>query len=393
MGELTENIADVEKIMSRILKESDIKILITSLSEGMSFPNHTLGKITSYTRYSLHDYLCLKASDCFNNSWLSSQAKLAHVLDLYNRGQCIIVHNDLTNIDNMNKIAQIANELGFPFNILYLSNVESLLAVVENTVTPALTRLFESLQHLSTSDQTVMLRTSFFHVDDWVKPQMKILQDPLLSRFFSSWHYNAQRYSDWRSKVKKNTNYLHSGWSRELSAKHRLSTGVSAVGFTENITMMPGPESPTQPNFRTESWRQEKISTFDSFFEITMHQINKLFGDVDVPEFEVTEWYNPNIESAYFIHGIGKIKDKMPMYALTWNPVTNVLDRYEFALEQQGEGLGTNITKLTEELACDLGAVELVLSAITNERWKESLLRKGFRQDPLRGDAIFKPLT
>jgi len=79
---------------------------------------------------------------------------------------------------------------------------------------------------------------------------------------------------------------------------------------------------------------------------------------------------------------------------MTWGPLDKTLNRYDIALDDQlrGRGLSTQINQITENLARSLGAKKLVLSAIVNDRWREHLLKNGFRRDPMVPSRLFKNL-
>jgi hypothetical protein len=147
------------------------------------------------------------------------------------------------------------------------------------------------------------------------------------------------------------------------------------------------------PDFKTEQWRDLEMERFKSQFGTATSKIASLFDDGG-PEDVVQEWYDPWKEGAYFIQGRTRVGLSLLVYNLTWSPITKVLDRYAILLNRglKGNGTGTKINLITEQLARDLGAKEIHMSAITNERWRRKLLAQGYHNDPDREAVVIKKL-
>lgn len=149
------------------------------------------------------------------------------------------------------------------------------------------------------------------------------------------------------------------------------------------------------PNQRTEIWREEKVDRFKNNFADATSKIAKLLNEDDSSvSTKISEWYDPSRDRAYFVHGSAKIGESLRIFEVTWGVLTEDLDRHNIMLASDvtGKGIGTQINKIMEELGRNLGAKKLTLSAITNDRWHQKLLKEGFVQDPKHPDDVFKYL-
>ena len=101
------------------------------------------------------------------------------------------------------------------------------------------------------------------------------------------------------------------------------------------------------------------------------------------------EWYDASIENAYFLPGAAK-SDNVPVYEITWNPLTGDLFWCIVLVRTKGKGIGTALKEMTEELAKTLGAKRMVCEHILDEHldyWKKQV---GYIVDEARHEAVLK---
>lgn len=129
----------------------------------------------------------------------------------------------------------------------------------------------------------------------------------------------------------------------------------------------------------SEDWKSEQRRKLYEKTEVAAASVSSLLNG-NPAEVTIKEFDSPDIPNSYFLQGKITVKDALYLLNFTWNPSTKILDRYAMLLESEftGRGIGTSINTITENLAIALGAKAFVISAITNNRWYEKLVRDGF---------------
>lgn len=159
-------------------------------------------------------------------SWLTTN-NLTKVLSAYEQGKITVTYADLTDMQEMEKLAEKITKTTVPVTMLYLSNVEDWLKRWGK-----IPELVRCLKLLPLADEAVILRTLFSRIPPMVRPAIPKTITPekrkLLKNSFLSWHYVAekiqpQKLGDNRKKGIKET---VSDWAKILTGQ-----GVTFLGF------------------------------------------------------------------------------------------------------------------------------------------------------------------
>lgn len=141
------------------------------------------------------------------------------------------------------------------------------------------------------------------------------------------------------------------------------------------------------------AFRAEHLKGFTDECQKFSDEISALFKGVPV-KVEIEEWTSDDLPSFYYIHADFRIPDVLSLLSMTWDPRKKILDRNVIILTTsfQGQGYGTKIEGKIVEMARQLNAERFRVSAIVEPRWKQSMLKRGFIQDPTDEDAVYKDL-
>ncbi len=222
------NRGELERILMHFLTQREVAKIINRLNDG--FKVYAMGKDPE--RYQYTDYLRFKASmendDGQNFSWYGTQANIDRILSAYAEGRIVVIKGDITNRKIMDRIAQSARSAGVDINVIYLSNVESYL----NGNDRECDDFNSAMKALPFGPDAVMLRSSWETISQNPKPPV-VASNIVADSQLYDWHYNVQKYRNWRKKVNLDRDYLNNGWCwevRELEAEGFFPDGISTLG-------------------------------------------------------------------------------------------------------------------------------------------------------------------
>lgn len=123
----------------------------------------------------------------------------------------------------------------------------------------------------------------------------------------------------------------------------------------------------------SEHWRSSQIKTLYDILEENLQPSGDGF------EIEVKDIYFPNIGEGYQVRGDAKSQE-VGSYSVIWRPLKKELERWAIYIrpEYQGEGIGSSLNAITEQIARDLGCNRLVMKGIVDtslEYWRN---REGY---------------
>ena len=140
--------------------------------------------------------------------------------------------------------------------------------------------------------------------------------------------------------------------------------------------------------------RKEQLKKFTNECQLFGDQLSSLFGSKKV-NIEIKEWTVASIPDFYYIYVDFDIPNYLSLLSATWDPRKKILDRSVLIISKliRGQEYGKKINSLTQDWAKGLRAEKLIISAITNLKWKDSLIQKqGFMQDTKEEDSVYKEL-
>lgn len=139
------------------------------------------------------------------------------------------------------------------------------------------------------------------------------------------------------------------------------------------------------------AFRKEQLHNFTDQCGVFANRLSQLFDGKGVNT-EVMEWTEPDMPNFYYLHVDFDIPNTLGLLSITWDPKKKVLDRNVIRIDEdlQGQGYGKAINRLAEELVRDLDGDIFRISSITNEEWKQSLLKQGFTEDDHDDEAVYK---
>ncbi|MEK6963617.1 MAG: GNAT family N-acetyltransferase [Nanoarchaeota archaeon] len=139
------------------------------------------------------------------------------------------------------------------------------------------------------------------------------------------------------------------------------------INWKEKSEFNPKTDNLSSENYLSPDWRREQRNHWCQTLTTRLNLLAQRIED-DI-ETTIKEAYDPTIKGAYLLMG-STCSTKLRVYELCWSPLSKMLTRWNILVDpsHEGRGIGTAVTEMTEGLAIDLGAKQIVIDAIVNEK-------------------------
>lgn len=175
----------------------------------------------------------LKDSSGDNYAWYSQPDKLNKIINLYSNGAINVVRGDLCDAAAIGFVSDLVEGLRVGVDVIYISNVEEILAANERKYGFELfERFWTNLQSLPVRQDTQLLRTTMrVLVEEITDDGLTEVEDEGFKNILLDWHYNMEQFEHHLKMVESVPSYIRRGWF--LKAKKLKEIGqLTEKGFS-----------------------------------------------------------------------------------------------------------------------------------------------------------------
>ncbi|MBI3342527.1 hypothetical protein HY032_00010, partial [Candidatus Gottesmanbacteria bacterium] len=229
-----ENLPELRRILSRVLTAAEVDTVLGPIEADYERRDSP----SSYAEYlRLRSALTDPLGQRY--TWLGSQDGIDKILDMYERGDLLVVLGDVRDGQVLGRIGQEASRRGVQFSLYYWSNLEDFVLAS----LPSMLQVRDNFLRLPHQRGTLILRS-----DNRVLPTLEFpasVGTHPEGRTFLPFHYNVQRFSDWESKARQSDAYALAGWMKEVDATgDRKGFSVIGVPPADDQQTVPRPSIP-----------------------------------------------------------------------------------------------------------------------------------------------------